>query len=128
MPKARKSSSRRRRTRFEEKYSHTIIPLRIKRYLPRMNALLETELINYDELERQIYEKLEDLGVSSEEWPFYMAYAKRVFETYLRFWNETAEDEVALIRDEFVKRRLDPNVLDQLTPICRSKAQTVRGK
>ena len=59
MPKARKSNSRRRRNRFERKYSHTVIPLRIKPQLPRMSSLLDKQLTYLDELEKQVYEDLE---------------------------------------------------------------------
>ena len=59
MPKARKSSSRRRRTRFEEKYSHTVIPSRYKLVIPAMQPLLEAWLRYQDELEKQVIAILE---------------------------------------------------------------------
>ena len=121
MPKARKSSSRRRMNRFEEKYSHTVIPLRIKRYLPRMNTLLETELTIHDALEVAVFAELTVKGVPSEEWPFYTAFSKRV----LRAYRMGADSEAQTLRQEFILRGLDPTVLDQLIPICRSIADMV---
>ena len=59
MPKARTSNSRRRRSRFQRKYSHTVIPLRIKRLINGMNARLGRQLTFLDELEKQVYEDLE---------------------------------------------------------------------
>ncbi|GAI74521.1 unnamed protein product [marine sediment metagenome] len=60
MPKARKSDGRRRGTRFKKKYSHKVIPLRIKPQLPRMSSLLAKQLTFYDELEKQVYADLEE--------------------------------------------------------------------
>ena len=65
MPKARKSNGRRRRTRFEEKYSHTVIPLRIKPQIPRMSSLLDRQLTILDELEKQVFASLEQ-GITED--------------------------------------------------------------
>jgi len=127
MPKARKSSPIRRQIRFREKYQHRTVPLRFKVYLPRMNELINTELINLDELERQIYDKLDSLGTPSNLYPFYMAFAKRCFETYLQFSDVTAEEEVGLLKQEFILRLLDSATLDQLATICKAKAEIVKA-
>jgi len=127
MPKARLSSPLRRIIRFTEKYSQKVVPLRYKLYLPHMRQLLDVELTNLDELERQIYGKLEDLGVSAVSWPFYMAFSKRCFDDFIHFSEETAEDEVGFLRQEFIWRDLDSAILDQLVPICRDKAEIVKG-
>jgi len=103
------------------------VPLRFKLYLPRMEQLLNTELINLDALEVQIYQKLEELAISADRWPFYMAFSKRCFREFLGFSEATAENDVALLRQEFILRGLDSAVLDQLIPICRDLAQTIKG-
>jgi len=92
-----------------------------------MNELLETELINLDELERQIYDKLDDLGVASDLYPYYMAFSKRCFKAYLHFGDPTGEDEVTALKQEFILRLLDSATLDQLVPICKAKAEIIKA-
>jgi len=92
-----------------------------------MEQLLNTELTNLDALEVQIYQKLDDLGVDSAQQPYYMAFSKRCFVTFLTFSDSTAENDVSLLRQEFILRDLESAVLDQLIPICRDLAQTIKG-
>jgi hypothetical protein len=92
-----------------------------------MKQLLSIELTNLDELERQIFDKLEELGTPSEQWTYYMAFSKRAFKTYLHFSDPAAAQDVALLKQEFLYRGLDSSVLDQLIPICRDKAEIVKS-
>ena len=92
-----------------------------------MNELLETELINLDELERQIYDKLDSLGTPSNLYPYYMAFSKRCFKAYLHFGDPTGENEVVALKQEFISRDLDSATLDQLAPICKAKAEIVKA-
>jgi len=127
VPKAKKSTAQRRILRFHEKFSHKTVPIRFKYYLSRMSSLLRTELINLDELERQIYADLDSKSVASDLYPYYMAFSKRVFKTYLDFIEPTASTEAATLKQEFTQRGLDPAILTQLIPICKNIAETIRG-
>jgi hypothetical protein len=105
---------------------YDVLPLRFKLLLPPMHHLIETELTNYDEVERQVLQECEAKGVPTEERPYYLAYGKRVFETYCRVWDATAENEVALITQEFILRDKDEQVLNQIQALMRVKAGILR--
>ena len=95
--------------------------------MPPMSAKIETELIHLDYLEIQIFAMLEILGVDPSEWKAYMAFAKKVYHTYMGFWFDTAIDESEVLVDEFVLRGKDRDVLEALALIAIEKAALARG-
>jgi len=118
MPKARRSSSRRRARLFEKKYQHRTVPLRYKTLLPSMEAALKTELPIFVDLEQPIIEECQSKGVPSEKWQYYIGFGKRAKSITQDFTYETKEAELSTLVDEYVKRGLDQQVLTQILGIA----------
>jgi len=103
--------------RYRLKYRDQVIPIRFKLLLPPMHAQIETVLIKWDALEQALFPKFIELGIPSELWDNYLAWAKRKGELLLRFTDETLQKETDLLMQEFILRGLDKDILTQLEPI-----------
>jgi len=125
--KPRHSTTLRRTTKYSETYRHKTVPLWFKKVAPKMATLLEDWLTNQDELEKQIFAQLDADGISGEQQVYYAAFARRLFSTCLRFWDETYEKEKTSLKTEFVLRGLDPSELETIIAICDDKCKVVRG-
>lgn len=64
--------------------------------------------------------------VQSEEWPHYMAFAKRAFKFHYNFDQPTADNEVVQLIEEFVLRGLNREVLEQLTAIAKNVGELAK--
>jgi len=126
-PKARRTSSRRRKRKYRKKWSRHVIPRRFKLYLPHMSDLLDDELTKYSDIEQQTIDECERKGIPENEVPNYIAFAKRIWEVYMTFWNQTADKEVELLQQEFTLRGLVSAVLSQIKSFCLRKAYIARG-
>lgn len=64
--------------------------------------------------------------VLREQWPYYMAFAKRAFKFHFNFDQPTADNEVSELIDEFVLRGLNRAVLEQLAAIAKTKGELAK--
>lgn len=125
--KPRRSTPRRRIEKYKETYRAKTVPLWFKKTLPEGAALLEEWLVNQDELERQIFQKLEDDGIPTEEWIYYAAFARRLFVKCLDFSSVTYGLEKTSLTNEFVFRGLSNAELLNLISIVDYKCNLVKG-
>jgi len=125
--KPRTATSERRIKKYKETYRSKTVPLRFKKVAPKMAYLLEDWLTNQDELEKQIFAQLDADGISGEQQLYYAAFARRLFSTCLRFYDETYEKEKTSLKNEFVLRGLDSSELETIIDICDDKCKLVRG-
>jgi len=125
--KPRTVTSQRRIKKYEETWRSKTVPLWFKKVAPKMATLLEDWLTNQDELEKQIFAQLDADGISGEQQVYYAAFARRLFSTCLRFWDQTYEKEKASLKTEFTLRGLDPSELETIIGICDSKCAVVRS-
>jgi len=125
--KPRHSTTLRRTTKYAETYRSKTVPLWFKKVAPKMATLLEDWLTNQDELEKQIFTQLDADGISGEQQVYYAAFARRLFSTCLRFWDETYAKEKESLKTEFTLRGLDPTELETIIDICDDKCKLVRG-
>ena len=124
--KARRPPVQIRERHFRGAYTHKTVPRQYKEVVPAMEGLLETWLINQDEVERQVFQYLQGAGVPSEFWPWYAALAKRGFIMYMKFWDSTAATERGALRQEWILRGLNPPDIDAVLNIVQTKAGIVR--
>jgi len=125
--KPRTATTERRIKKYKETWRSKTVPLWFKKVAPKMAGLLEDWLTNQDELEKQIFAQLDADGISGEQQLFYAAFARRLFSTCLRFYDETYEKEKTSLKNEFVLRGLDPSELETIIDICDDKCKVVRG-
>jgi hypothetical protein len=125
--KPRHSTALHRKTKYDETYRSKIVPLWFKLTLPEGAALLEDWLINQDELEKQIFARLDADGISGEQQLFYAAFARRLFVTCLNFYDATYAKEKTSLKTEFILRGLDSGELETIIGICDNKCGLVRG-
>lgn len=121
----------RRIKRWRKKYTVEEATKRAKKLLPVMYPQMETQLIIWDELEQMLYPVFEELGIPTEEYRYYMAWAKRKGALGLDFSAGTRTQEINLLYDEFVTRGLNPDFLDELEPIVDEwieKTRSVAGE
>jgi len=116
-----------RMRKYGLKYTHHVVPIRFKLLIKPMSASISDELRFYDEVEGQTILECLAKGVPDAEIQHYLAFSKRVFETYSRVWETTAEKEIDILVDEFVTRGLDATVLSQLRTRMYVKAAWRRG-
>lgn len=117
MPKARTSSSRRRMKRFEEKYTVKIVPLRYKTQIDHMEEKLAEQLPIFVDLEQPIMDECQAKGVVEALWPYYIGFGKRAKSFVEKFSSASKEVELSSLVDEYVKRGLEENVLNQILGI-----------
>lgn len=110
---ARKSFAR-RRVRRVKKWSHIVVPLRYKMYLPCMAELLEKNLPPPVDCEIPTMELLELEGVPTAEWPYYLGFMKRMLELYQKFTDATLQSEKTSLIEEYVLRGKDRTILESV--------------
>lgn len=64
--------------------------------------------------------------VTTEQWPYYMAFAKRAYKFHYNFNQPTASNEVDQLIDEFEERGLNREVLEQLAVIAKTKGELAK--
>jgi len=116
-----------RATRFKRKYVVDPLTKRAKKLLPVMYPLMKDALVDWDKLEQYLFPKFEELGIPSEEYDFYLAWAKRKGHKGLRFDQETRVLEVEILKQEFITRGLDEAKLDVLEPVVDTWISEMRG-
>jgi hypothetical protein len=114
--KSRLSDAQKRARRFKQKYVVDALTKRPKKLLPAWELYLREELTKWDYLEVLLFPQFEALGIPEEQYPNYLAWAKRKAEMGLRFSEETQVVEFDVLRGEFVLRGLVPAWLDFLEP------------
>lgn len=67
------------------------------------------------------------MTLTREQFPYYLAFTKRVFSKCLRFSDETLEEEKASLRAEFILRGLEDWILDQLIVLCQAHAEAIKA-
>jgi len=115
---------RRRIYRLKTKWTHDVLARRFKVLEYERPKELEWELDVLDKLEKLCFAKLATLGVPEEDWEYYLGYAKRLFVRALKFTSETYALERESLRNEYILRGWDANVLDQLEPFAVQLALT----
>jgi len=106
---------RRRRRKYKKKYSLEEAIKRAKKLLPIMVPSLDLELNYYvDAVEPQSFEVLSSLGVSGEAREHLLGYIKKAISIGLRLGGETFSNELEALKDEYVLRGFDREVLDRL--------------
>jgi len=120
-------TSRRRIKKYEHTFKHQTVPAWFKKVTPVMAGLLEDWLTNQDELERQVFAQLQADGIPSDQWVHYVAFAKRLFGTCLRFWDSTYAKEKASLKTEFTLRGLNSSELETIIGVVDAKCMVVRG-
>lgn len=109
--------------RTMKKYDHRATTRRFKRYKPYMRHELRWEFEILDRLEKAVFDKLEELGVPTDEWAYYQGFAKRLWVRAIAFIDATYGLEKTSLHNEYVLRGHDATVLDQLQPIAEEKAE-----
>lgn len=85
-----------------------------------MEPRLRWEIDVLEDLEEDVFQELGDKGIPSDEWPYYVGFVKRVKKIYRDFDDATAEDEITSLRNEYILRGWDPDILDQLMAVGRA--------
>lgn len=67
------------------------------------------------------------MTLTRDQFPYYLAFTKRVFSKCLRFSSDTLEDEKESLKQEFILRGLEAEILDQLIVICQEKAAIIKA-
>jgi len=74
-------------------------------------------------LEEKVFSMLENEGVPSDQWPYYIAFTKRMWNRQVHFGQETYLLEKTSLLTEFTERGLDPDVLDLIQVEAEGMAQ-----
>lgn len=112
---------------YDEKYDTDLTALVVKIQKKRMKKLLEDELNKMIMVEEpQLFEKLKELSVPEEEWPYYAAFFKRCIKTGRKFWNYTFNHEIQLLKVEFEKRGRNPEFLEGVLNVAVEKIKKRR--
>ena len=67
------------------------------------------------------------MTLTREQFPYYLAFVKRVFSKCLRFSGDTLEEEKTSLRAEFILRGLEDWILDQLIALCQVHAEAIKA-
>jgi len=132
-PAARKSEARRRIYRYRTKWTHDVIPERVKRLLfeppHHMWDVWEDELKGaspvYVECEEPTMTELQAVAVPEAEWPYYLGFMKRMITLYLQYTSLTLQMEKTNLIEEYVLRGKDRDVLEAIQTVaewCALKA------
>ena len=117
-PGARKTTARRRIQRYIVKVTHHVTPLRVKRLLPAMLEQFEEKEPPYVECETPTMAKLEELGVPTEEWPYYIGFMKRMLALYKTYTGLTLLIERAALLTEYYLRGYDVAILAAIDEVA----------
>jgi len=113
-----RTSFARRRMRRVKKYDHNVIPIRFKLQLGDMSGRIESPLDKFVACETPTMNKLADLGVPTEEYPYYIGFMKEMLSIYLRFIGDTLIRERVNLLEEYLLRGKDVNVLIALDEVA----------
>lgn len=64
--------------------------------------------------------------VDRDDWPHYMAFAKKAFKFHYNFDQPTADNEVLVLLEEFVLRGLERCALEELAIIAKHKGELAK--
>lgn len=124
---ARTSFARRRVRRITGKWNCFSMPRRFKKLMliPRigMAGELGFELEVLDWLEKACYQILQDYSIATDQWQYYVGYAKRQWERILKFGGDTLTQEKTSLRNEYILRGFNPLVLDLFGDAALAAAQ-----
>jgi len=126
--KSRYSNPTKRTQRYRKKYTVDAVTKRHKKLLPMEYAGLSEALIDWNALEVLMFTQFAQLGIPTEEYGFYMSFAKRKAEIGLMFDETTRQKEVDILVGEFETRGLDKDKLLDLEPHIDEWIDIVRGK
>lgn len=112
----RKGHSRRsyawlRLKKYRLKWTRDTIPLQLKLLIKPMRAKISIILTVFDFIEIKVFGALGRLGIPTEQWPFYIAHAKRLAHIYSYYTAATRDKERQILYDEGILRGLDPAAL-----------------
>ena len=124
---ARRSFARRRIRRVKTKWEHVTIPRRFKVLEFARVSELEWETEVLLELEVQIFDVLTNWGVPSDQWPYYVGFAKRIWERALKFQSETFLLEKQSVLNEYVLRGHTLGVLEAIQVHAEALALIKQG-
>ena len=119
----RRSSPRRRTYRTRIKWDPHIIPYRFKKLLPMMSSELDWEIEVQLLLEEDVYPYLEAQGVPSDQWEYYIAFARRMWNRRVHFTSETFQIEKQILVNEFITRGLNATHLGTIQLFAEEWAQ-----
>jgi len=114
--KSRKSSATKRALRWKQKYVVDALTKRPKILLPSWYLYLREAEINWDYLETLLFPEFEACGVPIADYAYYMAWAKQKGAIGLTFRDTTRTEEHDVLKQVFVRRGLDPDIMDCLEP------------
>jgi len=121
-PAARKSEARRRIYRYRTKWTHQVIPERLKRLLWEPPHVIWDEYADKVppavECEEPTMTELQTKGVPESEWPYYLGYMKRMLAFYQQYSGATLTLEKTNLIEEYVLRGKDRDVLEQVQEVA----------
>jgi hypothetical protein len=123
MANLRRGTVRRRVYRVKVKWAYDVTARRWKR-LAKLFKLAPGEewtweWIVMELLEIDTYAALQAMAVPTSLWPFYMGFAKKVWNRYLLFFGATLDLEIQSLENEYVLRGLDLATLQALEPYAQ---------
>jgi len=89
---------------------------------------LDFELMILDWLEQRIYAHMRNLGISSDQWAWYVGFSKRLWERAVKFAQETFQLEKTSLVTEYTLRGHDPAVLGVIQVEGEAMATLKRGE
>jgi len=125
---ARRSIARRRIFRASLKYAWQVTPRRFKRTEAVRHQDLENALIRMDTLEKTTFSELEEKGVPTDQWVYYVAFSKRAYDICWTFTGDTRAQEIDSLINEYVLRGYDEDVLAQLAAAACTQADQDKGR
>jgi len=78
--------------------------------------------------EQAIMDKLRDMNVPEEQWPYYIGLVKEIEIDYTKFTSNVLVSEAELVKTEYEDRLLDPNVLKEIIGIAAQIQNEVSGE
>jgi len=102
----------RRIRKYQGKIDADVIRSRISALRDFMIELEQEQFANLVALEEAVKKELGEQGVSTIQMPFYLNVAREVYKVKTRHSGKTADAEVLIIRDKWIKRGLDPTLVD----------------
>jgi predicted Zn-dependent protease with MMP-like domain len=114
--------------RYNAKYVLNVLSKRQKLLLP-FELLNQEDYLNIwiGDFEPQVFTVFDTLGITGQDIDFLMFYCKRAFKCGLRFWGSTFDLEFEILKDEYVLRGYDRDLLDQLDEVIIHKIKKYRG-
>ena len=112
---ARRSFARRRIRRIRDKWDPQVIPRRFK-VLDLPPPIIRTVELDWEltvllEVEQRVFDIMDAQGVPNSEWPYYVAFAKKLWNRAVHFGDETFQLEKTSLVNEHTLRGQDPAIL-----------------